>query len=70
MLGDPDGVGDDGQGGVDGADGGHEAAVDDVQVVEVVGFAVDVEGRGARIVPKRTVPAWWAVAETSMALCR
>ena len=43
MVGDADGVGDDGEGWVDGAADGEEAGVDYVEVVEVVGFAVEVE---------------------------
>ena len=43
MVGDADGVGDDGEGRVDGAAAGEEAGVDYVEVVEVVGLAVDVE---------------------------
>ena len=50
MVGDADGVGDDGEGGIDGAGGDEEAGVDDVEVVELVGFAMDVEDRGCRIV--------------------
>ena len=49
MLADPHGVGDGGQGRVDGADAGEEAGVDDVEVVNLVGLAVDVEHRGGRI---------------------
>ena len=43
MVGDADGVGDDGEAGIDRAAGWEEAGVDDVEVVEVVGFAVEVE---------------------------
>src|SRR5271170_3506614 len=45
MVGDADGVGDDGQAWIDGATAGEETGVDDVEVVEVVGLAVDVEDR-------------------------
>src|SRR3954453_12915967 len=40
----PQGVRDGRQGGVHGADAGEEAGVDHVQVVHVVGLAVDVQG--------------------------
>ena len=50
MVGYADGVGDDGEGGVDGAGGGEEAGVDYVEVFELVGFAVDVEDRGGGVV--------------------
>ena len=43
MVSDADGIGDDGEGWIDGAAGGEEAGVDDVEVVEIVGFAVEVE---------------------------
>jgi len=49
VLGDAYGVGDDGEGGVHGSDGGHEAAVDYVEVVEVVCFAVYVQGGGVGV---------------------
>ena len=50
VIGYADGVGDDGEGGVDGAGGGKEAGVDYVEVVELVGFAVDVEDGGGGVV--------------------
>ena len=50
MIGYADGVGDDGEGRVDGAGGGEEAGVDHVEVVELVGFAVDVKDGGCGIV--------------------
>jgi hypothetical protein len=50
VVGYADGVGDDGQGRVDGAGRDEEAGVDYVEVVELVGFAVDVEDRGCGIV--------------------
>jgi hypothetical protein len=43
VLADPKGVGDDGERGVDGTDGDEEARIDHVEVVELVGLAVDVE---------------------------
>ena len=43
MVGDADGVGDDGEGWVDCAAVGEEAGVDNVEIVEVVDLAVDVE---------------------------
>ena len=46
---------------VHGARGREEAGVDDVEVVEVVGLAVDVERGRAGSVPKRTVPQWCAM---------
>jgi len=47
VVGYADGVGDDGEGGVDGTRGDEKTGVDDVEVVELVGFAVGVEdGRG------------------------
>ena len=50
VVGYADGVGDDGEGWVDGAGGGEEAGVDYVEVFELVGFAVDVEDGGGGIV--------------------
>ena len=50
MVGYADGVGDDGEGWVYGAGGGEEAGVDDVEVVELVGLAVDVEDRRGGVV--------------------
>src|SRR5437867_1837387 len=46
MVGDAEGLGDDGEGGVDGGGGGEEGGVDDVEVVEVVGIAEGVEDGG------------------------
>jgi len=45
VIGDADGVSDDGEGGVDRSAAGKETGVDDVEVVEVVGLAVEVENR-------------------------
>lgn len=52
VVGYANGVGDDGQGWVDGGGGGEEAGVDYIEVVELVGFAVDVEDRGGGVVAK------------------
>ena len=49
MLGHPNGIGHRRQRRVHGADADEEAGVDDVQIVELVSFAVDVEDRGLRI---------------------
>ena len=35
---------------IDGAAGAEETAVDDVKIIDVVGFAIDVQGTGPRIV--------------------
>ena len=67
VVGDADGVGDDGEGWVYGAAGGEEACVDDVEVVEVVGLAIDVEDGGrCGSVPKRQVPFWWPTPSRGM----
>ena len=50
VLADADGVGHRGERRVHGADAREEAGVDDVEVVELVGLAVDVEHRRRRVV--------------------
>ena len=50
MVGDADGVGDDGEGRIDGAGGDEAGGVDYVEIVEVVGFAVGVEDAGGWVV--------------------
>lgn len=52
MVPNPQGIGDDGQGGVDCRAGDEEPSVDDIQIVEVVGLAVEVEHRGLGICSK------------------
>ena len=56
MVSDAEGVGHDGQRGVDGAGRGEETSVDDVEVLEVVDPAVEVEDRGLRVVAKPKGP--------------
>ena len=70
MLGDADGAADDRERGVDRADGGHERAVDHVQVVQVVGLAVEVQGRHGRVGAEADRARRWAVAATLRPLCR
>ena len=43
MVGDADGVGDDGEGGVDCVAKREEAGVDNIEIIEVMDFAIDVE---------------------------
>src|SRR5688500_4780540 len=50
VLTDPEGVGHDGQGRIDGGAGGKERRVDDVQVVDLVRAAVRVQRGRCRIV--------------------
>jgi hypothetical protein len=50
VVGYADGVGDDGERGVDGAGGDEAGGVDDVEVVEVMGLAVGVEDAGGGVV--------------------
>src|SRR5215472_15420354 len=49
VVGYAQGVGDGGEGGVHRADAGEEAGVHDVEVVQFVGLAVDVQDRGGRV---------------------
>ena len=49
VIADPERVRHDGEGRVHGTARGEEARVDDVEVVDLVGLAVDVEGRGLGI---------------------
>ena len=58
----PQGVGDGGEGWIHGADAGHEAGIHHIEVVELVGFAVQIqhgtggigtEAAGAGLVPHR-----------------
>ncbi len=56
MLADPQGVGHDRQRRIDRRAGREEAAVHDVEVVEFVGLAVHVEGRGLRVAPEADRP--------------
>src|SRR6516162_1105928 len=53
VIGHADGVGDDRQGRIDRGAGAEEAAVDDVEIVDLVAAAIDVERR-----------AFWVVSET------
>ena len=52
MFGDADGIGHDGEGRVDRADGRHEGSVDDVEVVEVMGLAPGVQDAVCGILAK------------------
>src|SRR5690242_4730565 len=56
VLADPDGVGHGGEGRVHRPDAGEEAGVHDVQVVQLVGLAVDVEHRRGRVVAEPAGP--------------
>jgi hypothetical protein len=70
VVADAEGVRHRGQRRVHGPDAREEARVDDVQVVELVGLAVDVEDRRAGSVPNRTVPAWWATPAIGISFLR
>ncbi len=52
----PQGIGHDGQRGIDGTDGGHEACVHDIEIIEVVGLAVGVENAVGWIFPEAAGP--------------
>ena len=56
VVGDADGVGDDGVGWVDCSARGEQAGVDDIEIVEVMGLAVDVEDGGLRVGAEATGP--------------
>src|SRR5262249_46310864 len=60
MCGDAKSVGDDRQCGIHRTGRRKEATVHDVQIVEIVGFAIRVKGRILGSWPKRMVPFWWA----------
>ena len=50
VIANPQRIGDDRQAGIHGATGGEEAAVDDIKIVDVVGFAVDIQRAGERVI--------------------
>ncbi len=52
MRGDADGIGHDGEGGVDRADGGHEGGVHDIEVGEVMGPAPGIQDTVRRVFAK------------------
>ena len=54
MAGDAECVGGDGESGVYGAAGGHEAGIDDVEIVDVVGAAIKVENARVAIAAEST----------------
>ena len=49
VIGDSDCVGDDGEGWIDGAGGDEAGGINNVEVIEVVGFAMGIEDAGCRV---------------------
>jgi hypothetical protein len=70
VLADADRIGHRGEGRVHGSDAREEARVDDVQVVDLVGLAVDVQYGSGGVGAEPAGADWWAQPATGTSMLR